>query len=623
MMFINPSLSLIPSINSISGHALEEGLNKTPNEWVNLTNTQQPDVGYAHVFNESIYFVGKEAVQVYDPLTDAWELIKTTGLTGDHTTGGSVILGDCIYIIYGWSNAVFYNISENRFVEFERSSHSRTDIAVGELNGLIYVSGGRFASDPTSLEFVEVYDPETKIWSEVASMNIGRKRHEMINLYGYLYAIGGEIGESFIETTKSVERYNSTTNTWEIINVPTYSYSNFGAVATDNHNFVVTHFTTEVYNASSGKWLRGPDLFPTFRDILHPALTYYNGCVYAIGGQRFIEGNDSFSTVYRWDISTHKFIVFSRTPTISDFLNIWPRILPTTLLIVCVMILISVFLTLLLGILAKFPNTKRLMKYLHMNGWPISINSLKGELKSVGITLVISAIVASLFMPVISFLPIILYDASFKIIDLYLMGYIPAFLFTTFGIGRLHKKLEKPRYYHTNDLLVIQSFGNDLIIPVTAIKKLQMDPDRLWAAIHIKHRFFPVSWTTRYFAFDSMADLNTFMEEINEFIPLSWEVFSLSSVVRKILTIPHRNILKMRKSSLETQINAKTLQLLEASSIFTSSEKTSLQVQPTSLLVLKYCTNCGQPANDGSFCVSCGAKYPVNTPAENDQQSSN
>ncbi|MHA1967313.1 MAG: Kelch repeat-containing protein [Candidatus Hodarchaeales archaeon] len=630
VIFIIPSLTDSPAINSVSVQTMEEDFKKTPNEWEKITNIHQPDVGYAHVFNESIYFIGKEAVQVYDPLTDTWKLMKNTGLTGDHTSGGSAILGDCIYFLYGWNNAIFHNISENRFVEFERSSLSRIDFAVAELNGLIYVSGGWLSNDPTSLVLVEVYDPETKIWSETASMNVGRKRHEMIALDGYLYAIGGEIEESFTETTNSVERYNHTTNTWEIMNVPTYSYSNFGITATDNHNFVVIHFTTEVYNASSGKWLRGPNLFPTFRDILHPALTYYNGCVYAIGGQQFIEGNDCFNSVYRWNIRTHKFEVLSRTPSISEFLNIWPRVFPTILLIECVMILSSIFISLLFGILTKFQNTKRMRKYLYVNGWPININSFKGYQKNVGITIVNTAILAGLLMPVISFLPIILYNASFKIIDLYLMGLIPAYFLNTFGISRLHKKLEKPRYYYLNDLLVIQSFGNDLIIPVSAMKKLQMDPDRLWAAIHIKYRFFPISWTTKYFAFDSIAELNTFIEEINVIVPLPWEVSSFSSFVRKILIIPHKNIQNIHRSALETQLNTKTLQVLTFSqpSLNKSfrdpkSSVSTIKEIPSSIQDVKYCINCGQPTNVGSFCIYCGARYPVIHPHDNDQQSSN
>ncbi|MHA2108461.1 MAG: hypothetical protein ACW99R_12190 [Candidatus Hodarchaeales archaeon] len=555
-------LSKSSPINPVLVHSSEEDVKKTPNKWENLTKMQQPDVGYSHLFNESIYFIGKEAVQVYDPLTDTWELINDTGLTGDHTSGGSALFGNCIYFLYGWNSAIFYNISENRFIEFERSSILRTDIAVAELNGLIYVSGGWSSTDFTSLGLVEVYDPETNIWSEVASMNVGRKRHEMIALNGYLYAIGGELGESFTETTKSVERYSPTTNTWEIMNLPSYSYSNFGVTASDNHTFVVIHFTTEVYNTSSGNWLRGPNLFPTFRDILHPALTYYNGCVYALGGQRFIEGNDCFDSVYRWNIRTHKFVSYSRTPTINEFLNIWPRVFPTMLLFLILGTGVGILLAVMTGFSSKLVKEEILRKYIYQNGFPVKIGSFKGHIKYSSLDTLLAMWLAVFLMPIISFLPIMLYDASILLRDLWLVGLVPGFVIALPTMSRINRRFEKTKVYFYSSGMGISRLGKDFIFPNRALRKIRIDKEKKWIVLKIKYRFLPERIGNVYLAFTTLEELETCAQEIELMTKIPVEASKFTSRYYKLVA-PYKNVQMIQYTELPDHILPKTFRILE------------------------------------------------------------
>ena len=64
----------------------------------------------------------------------------------------------------------------------------RCQPGVAVLNKKMYVTGGYDDQDMSS---AECYDPDTKTWSQVASMNIARRGHGLVILHGKLYAIGG------------------------------------------------------------------------------------------------------------------------------------------------------------------------------------------------------------------------------------------------------------------------------------------------------------------------------------------------------------------------------------------------------------------------------------------------
>ncbi len=118
-------------------------------------------------------------------------------------------MGDRIYLINGWTGnsgeCWYYNITTNQFVEIPNTNIDRLDVAVGEVDGIIYVSGGWLGGDTTSLTTVEAYDPNTNLWQEVMPMQIGRKYHEMVGIGNNLYTISGLTGagwSTYSETTE-------------------------------------------------------------------------------------------------------------------------------------------------------------------------------------------------------------------------------------------------------------------------------------------------------------------------------------------------------------------------------------------------------------------------------------
>jgi N-acetylneuraminic acid mutarotase len=68
--------------------------------------------------------------------------------------------------------------------------HSRSEIAVGEVNGKMYVLGG-YADGNVAQPLNEEYDPGTDTWRERAPLPRGGNHIAAVGLNGKLYAIGG------------------------------------------------------------------------------------------------------------------------------------------------------------------------------------------------------------------------------------------------------------------------------------------------------------------------------------------------------------------------------------------------------------------------------------------------
>ena len=84
---------------------------------------------------------------------------------------------------------------------------------------LIWQCGGNIA--PSTRCFT--YNPRTDVWTATATMTTGRFYFGLVVLGDSIYAIGGEL------SPKTVERYNASTNVWELL--PGQLATNADAVA--------------------------------------------------------------------------------------------------------------------------------------------------------------------------------------------------------------------------------------------------------------------------------------------------------------------------------------------------------------------------------------------------------
>ncbi|MHA2093927.1 MAG: Kelch repeat-containing protein [Candidatus Hodarchaeales archaeon] len=253
----------------------------TDAQWEQISPLLIEDAGYAHTFNGSIYFVGGTAVQEFDPARGTWVIINQEGIGYQPYRGGSALIGDKIYILNGWTDhndsTMIYDIAENTFSTFSPALYDRLDVAMGALNGILYVSGGWANGDTTPTTTTSAYNPTNDSWYSIAPLVDRRKDHEMVAIGDFLYAIGG--------TQWSWERYDPSINQWQLVGSLQVPWNSFGAVATMNrYLFLANMIYSHIYDFSQQKWYQGP-FFPITDSFMRygNSLAYLDGFVYSIG----------------------------------------------------------------------------------------------------------------------------------------------------------------------------------------------------------------------------------------------------------------------------------------------------------------------------------------------------
>ena len=94
-------------------------------------------------------------------------------------------------------------------------------------NFSVVVTGGTQGFGGTALTDAEVFSWSSNSWRKIASMNVGRFGHAVVNVGNRVFAIGGDDrNNNYMDT---IEEYNAKENTWKIINKKLQkARSNFG-----------------------------------------------------------------------------------------------------------------------------------------------------------------------------------------------------------------------------------------------------------------------------------------------------------------------------------------------------------------------------------------------------------
>lgn len=111
-----------------------------------------------------------------------------------------------------------YDIKSKKWCSIASLKSARAAYGAAELNGLIYVAGGRI-NWHRALKSVECYDPVMDQWKEVSSMTSERSYFTLIEHQGYLYAVGGG--------PKTIERYDPVADIWTEVCMRNFSFKLF------------------------------------------------------------------------------------------------------------------------------------------------------------------------------------------------------------------------------------------------------------------------------------------------------------------------------------------------------------------------------------------------------------
>lgn len=186
--------------------------------------------------------------------------------------------------------------------------HSRSEIAVGEANGKIYVLGG-YADGNVAQTLNEEYDPDTDMWYERAPLPRGGNHIAAVGLDGKLYAIGG-FSEQNANAFADVSAYDPQTDKWvhkaplpqplgsmAVVAVDGVIHAVGGATgktAQDRHT-VAVHY---IYDPQTDQWTESIPL-PFPRE--HFNLIALSVKLYAIGG-RIENYAQNVATVFSLDL---------------------------------------------------------------------------------------------------------------------------------------------------------------------------------------------------------------------------------------------------------------------------------------------------------------------------------
>ncbi len=228
------------------------------------------------VLDGKIYVIGgfinsgasTSTVEVYDPQTNTWSSAVPIPIATNHNA--AAVAAGKLYSFGGNmnpSNRVFvYNPQMNRWDDVKPSmfQHDQTP-AVGVFNDKIYVAGG--AGPNMNQTELEVYDPLTDNWTQLASMSVGRNHTAGAFINGKFYVAGGRGSPN---AANALEAYDPNTDRWtRLADMPT-GRSGIGAGAVNGELYVfggevpVLHSEVEVYNPLNNSWQSLPPM-PTPR----------------------------------------------------------------------------------------------------------------------------------------------------------------------------------------------------------------------------------------------------------------------------------------------------------------------------------------------------------------------
>jgi len=186
--------------------------------------------------------------------------------------------------------------------------HSRSEVAVGEVNGKMYVLGG-YADGNVAQPLNEEYDPARDMWRERAPLPRGGNHIAAVGLDGKLYAIGG-FTEQNANAFADVSAYDPTTDKWSsraplpqplasmaVVAVDGVIHAVGGATGTtaENRHTIAVHY---VYDPHTDKWTDSTPL-PFPREHLN--LIALNEKLYAIGG-RIENFSQNVQTIFSLDL---------------------------------------------------------------------------------------------------------------------------------------------------------------------------------------------------------------------------------------------------------------------------------------------------------------------------------
>jgi N-acetylneuraminic acid mutarotase len=250
------------------------------------------EVSYVQVGGKFYLAGGSTTHEVYNPATNTWSTLAPLPQNLDHIQG--VEVAGLIYYIGGlqqWPgpnvNTVYiYNPATNVFKQGAPMPRGRGAGGVAVHGGKIYYAGG--LNNSVAVPWFDVYDPATNTWTQLPDMPTARDHFHAAVVNGRFYAIGGRNVQINSMTTVN-QAFDFATGTWTsgLAPLPT-ARGGFAAAPLGDEVLIIggegngqTYKTVEAYNTVTNTWRELADM-PTARHGIQAAVC--NGGVYIAAG---------------------------------------------------------------------------------------------------------------------------------------------------------------------------------------------------------------------------------------------------------------------------------------------------------------------------------------------------
>lgn len=272
------------------------------NFWSTKTPLPQEASGVrAAVVNGKIHVIGGSVHYVYDPATDDW-IAKEPIPTARHYFGIAVCQNK-IYTIGGglWDSDVGWitsNVTEvydpvtDSWENKTAMPTSRMSLSANEVDGKIYLIGGRTGGPSSIVALNEVYDVANDSWTAKKPIHYPVDAYASAVVDGKIYVISGFEGLYHGVPVNFNQIYDPATDSWSLgASIPNIVRDAAAGATTGTlapkriyviggQNMLAFNFT-QVYDPENDSWTFGAQM-PTARGWL--AVAVVNDLLYAIGG---------------------------------------------------------------------------------------------------------------------------------------------------------------------------------------------------------------------------------------------------------------------------------------------------------------------------------------------------
>jgi N-acetylneuraminic acid mutarotase len=165
---------------------------------------------------------------------------------------------------------------------------ARSGFGLVEVNGYLYAIGGFNKGQGDFSAANEVYNPATNMWTEKAAMPTHRVSFAMVAYQGRIYVFGGQILVNGHRVVINVsEAYDPATDSWAALSPMPHLGEDFAAYNVIGDKIYVVGNYTEVYDPATDNWETQATI-PTL--TAHSANAEVNGKIYVFSGNPW--GND-------------------------------------------------------------------------------------------------------------------------------------------------------------------------------------------------------------------------------------------------------------------------------------------------------------------------------------------